>query len=560
MDRGAVGYTWAVDIDERLVPAEVRTLATPLTEDLEVDAVVVGAGPNGLVATCLLALAGWDVCLLERNPHLGGAVASVERTPGYVSDLYSAFYPLAASSPVIAGLDLESYGLRWRRSGSVLAHVPHRHSEVAAVLHATPERTAAGLDAEAPGDGAAWLALVEEWRRVRDPLLQALYTPFPPVRGLVGLLRRIGTADALRLARRLVLPVDRLGAELFRGRHAPLLLAGNALHADIPVIAAGSGVFGWLLTMLGQDVGFPVPEGGAGALAAALALRAVAAGARLHAPAPVERIVVGNGRALGVRTAGGQWVRARRAVLADVAAPALYRQLLDPAQLPPRLLAEIDDAFVWDLPTVKTNWALSGPVPWRAEGAADAGTVHLGSDLAGLAAWSSALSSGRPSRLMFQLVGQLATADPGRAPAGGESVWAYSHLPRGDTRPDRAAELARRMDEELEAYAPGFGERTVDRWDQLPEDLAAADPNLVHGSLNGGTAQVFQQLVFRPTPGLGRPETPIAGLYLASAGISPGGGVHGGCGAAAARAALAGARLGGVPGRVISAATRHVTS
>ena len=543
-----------------VVPAAARDLTEPLTRDLEADAVVVGAGPNGLVATCLLARAGWDVVLLERNPQVGGAVASVEHTPGYVSDLYSAFYPLAAASPIIQELDLHSHGLRWRRSEAVLAHVPHPQADTAAILYPDAEHTAAALDDEAPGDGATWLALLQEWRTLRDPLLQALFTPFPPVAGVVRLLRRLGTPQALRLARRLVLPVDRLGAELFRGQFAPLLMAGNAMHADVPADAPGSGAFGWLLAMLGQDVGFPVPEGGAGALAVALARCALAAGAVIHAPATVNRIVVHDGRALGVLTADGHRIRARRAVLADVAAPALYKDLLPAGQLPRRLLDEIDRCFAWDLPTVKVNWALRGPVPWRADGVARAATVHLGADLAGTYAWSGDIAGGRPSPHLFQIVGQLAAADPSRAPEGGESLWAYSHLPRGVTAPDQAAELARRMEEEIAEHAPGFGELVVDRWDQLPGDLEAADPNLVQGAINGGTAQIFQQLVFRPTPGLGRPETPIDRLYLASAAITPGGGVHGACGAMAARAALAGARLGGLPRRVLVTATRHLAS
>lgn len=548
------------DAGPTVVPADVRELTERLTADLDVDAVVIGAGPNGLVAACMLARAGWDVALLERNPYVGGAVASVERTPGYVSDLYSAFYPLAAASPAIRELDLETCGLRWRRSERVLAHVPHPHSDTAATLHPDPEETAAGLDADTPGDGATWLRLVQEWRTVRDPLLECLFTPFPPVRGMLRLLARVGTPPALRLARRLVLPVDRLTAELFRGQFGPLLFAGNALHADVPANAPGSGMFGWLLAMLGQDVGFPVPEGGAGALAAALACRARAEGAVIYAPATVRQVVVGNGRALGVLVEGGLRVRARRAVLADVAAPTLYKRMLPAHQLPPRLLDEINRSFTWDLPTVKVNWALSGPVPWRAKDVATAATVHLGGDLAGLTSWSSSLSSGQRSHHLFQIVGQLAAADPTRAPAGAESLWAYSHLPRGVTDPGQAAELARRMEEDVAEHAPGFGGLVVDRWDQLPTDLEAADANLVHGTINGGTAQVFQQLVFRPTPGLGRPETPIEGLYFAGSATSPGGGVHGACGAMAARAAIAGNRLGRLPRKGITAATRYLTN
>jgi phytoene dehydrogenase-like protein len=168
------------------------------------------------------------------------------------------------------------------------------------------------------------------------------------------------------------------------------------------------------------------------------------------------------------------------------------------------------------------------------------------------------LSIGRPSDVVFQVLGQLSTADPTRAPSGCESVWAYSHLPRGVPAADAARALADRMHGSQEEHAPGFSARVVDRWEQLPGDLEEHDANLVQGTINGGTAQIYQQLVFRPTPGLGRPETPVRGLYLASAAISPSGGVHGACGAAAARAALHDARLGGLPGRLLVAVARHL--
>jgi phytoene dehydrogenase-like protein len=260
-----------------------------------------------------------------------------------------------------------------------------------------------------------------------------------------------------------------------------------------------------------------------------------------------------------VRTADGRRVRARRAVLADVAAPTLYRDLLPEGSVPRRLLDELDRSFEWDLPTVKVNWALDGPVPWRASGAAGAGTVHVGADAAQLASWSTSLSTGQSSPYVFQILGQLATADPTRAPAGCESLWGYSHLPRGEPDADRARALADRMHEAVEAFAPGFSSRVVDRWEQLPADLEADDANLVQGAINGGTAQIYQQMVFRPTTGLGRPETPVQGLYLAGAATSPGGGVHGACGANAARAALHGARAGGLPARAMVALTRHLT-
>ncbi|GAA5116242.1 phytoene desaturase family protein [Pseudonocardia adelaidensis] len=515
------------------------------------DAVVIGGGHHGLVAAAVLADAGWDVCLLEATDVLGGAVRSAELHPGFTADLFSAFYPLTAGSPVLRALDLGGHGLRWAHAPAVLAHPAHPDGAPAAVLHRDRERTAAALG---PGDGEAWLRLCAQWDAIGDAVLRSLFTAFPPVRGPLELLRRTGTADALRLARFLALPVRRMGEELFAREPARLLLAGNGGHADIPPDAPGSGVFGWLLAMLGQQHGFPVPVGGAGELAAALARRAAAAGAELHTGERVERIDVRGGRAVAVHCATGRTVRARRAVIADVAAPALYRDLLPAAAVPSRLRADLE-RFVWETPTVKVNWALREPIPWRNPGTAGAGTVHLGADARGLVRWAGEIESGTVPATPFLLLGQMTTADASRSPAGTESAWAYTHLPRG-VADDRTADgLAERIDEVVEAFAPGFRDRVVHRMVQRPRDLQAADPNLVDGAVGGGTAQLYQQLVFRPVPGLGRSETVVDGLYLGSASAHPGGGVHGVCGWLAARAALADhGLLGGLRRRARSAA------
>jgi phytoene dehydrogenase-like protein len=505
---------------------------------LTADAVVIGGGHHGLVAAAVLADAGWDVCVLESAGVVGGAIRSAQLYPGFTADLFSAFYPLAAASPVLRALELEGHGLRWSHAPNVLAHPPRPDGAPAAVLHRDRERTAAGLAQHDPRDGEAWLRLCSQWDAVGNAVLRTLFTAFPPVRGPVQLLRRIGSAEALRLARFLALPVGRMGEELFASEAARLLLAGNAVHADAPPDATVSGVFGWLLAMLGQQYGFPAPVGGSGELAVALGRRATTAGADLRTGEHVERIEVSGGRAVAVHTASGLSVRVRRAVVADVAAPTLYRDLLLPEVLPPRLHADLA-RFVWDTPVVKVNWALDGRIPWRASDVAGAGTVHVGADMRGLVRWSADIESGTVPASPFLLVGQMSTADPSRSPDGTESAWAYTHLPRGVAHDEAAAELAGRVDAVLEQFAPGFGARVLDRSVQLPGDLQAADPNLVHGAVNGGTAQLFQQLVFRPVPGLGRSETVVGGLYLGSASAHPGGGVHGVCGWLAARAALA---------------------
>jgi len=501
------------------------------------DAVVIGSGPNGLVAANALADAGWDVVVLEAADHFGGAVTSAEVTaPGFVTDMFSAFYPLAAASPIISDLELGSHGLEWCRSPDVLAHA--LEDGRAAVLRSSVLDTATGLEEFAPGDGAAWVAMFEQWQRIREPLLDALFTPFPPVTAVLAMLRKLGAGGVVDFARLGLTPVRRLAQERFDGDGAALLLIGNAMHSDLPPDAAGSGMFGWLLAMLGQDVGFPVPRGGAGELAGALVRRARSKGAEVRTGAEVVSIRVRNGRAVGVALRDGSTVRARRAVLADVSAPALYQQLLDPGDVPPRVLRDLD-RFQWDNATIKVNWALSQPVAWTAPEARRAGTVHLGVNVDGFVDFAADLSTRRQPTAPFILLGQMTTSDATRSPEGTESVWAYTHVPRQlDWSPERVAEQVRRVEGAVERVAPGFTASQVARHVQSPADLEHDDANLNGGAINGGTSGLHQQLFMRPTPGLGRPETPVGGLFLASASAHPGGGVHGACGWNAARAAL----------------------
>ncbi|MEV0945169.1 NAD(P)/FAD-dependent oxidoreductase [Rhodococcus sp. NPDC049939] len=501
------------------------------------DAVIIGSGPNGVVAAAALADAGWDVVVVEAQPAPGGAVKSAELVPGYTSDLFSAFYPLSTVSPAFRALDLESHGLRWTRAPSALGHARSAADEDAPVIHPEHADTAADLERRQAGDGDAWSALVDLWHDIKEPFLNTLFSPFPPVRGPARLLRQLGTADALRLTRFLLLPARRMAHELFRGEAARLLLLGNAMHADIPSDAPGSGVMGFLLAMLAQDGGYPVPVGGAGELSAAMVRRAESSGVQFYCGDAVTGIEVRSGRAVGVRTASGIHHTAGRAVVADVSAPALYGSLLPADAVPARIRADMEH-FEWDTPVVKINYALSHKIPWRSASLCDAGTVHLGADSDGLVHWMADLTTGTIPTTPFLLFGQMTTADPSRSPKGTESAWAYTHLPRGLTDDTSADLLASRVDHVLEAHAPGFSDLMVGRVVQRPSDLEAADANLVSGAVGGGTAQLHQQLIFRPGPGTSRSETPIRGLYLASASAHPGGGVHGVSGLNAARAAI----------------------
>ena len=521
------------------------------------DAVVIGAGHNGLVAANLLADAGWDVIVLEATAQPGGAVHSTNSLlPGYVTDLCAAFFPLGAGSPVLRALRLEEHGLRWRHAPAVLAHL--FPDDRAAVLSRDLERTAASLEEFAPGDGERWARAYHQWQELGPHLLDALFSGFPPVRATSRLALRLGAAGTLRFARQLLLPVRRLGRELFNGEGARILLSGSAMHTDLSPDALGSGVFGWLLAMLGQQVGFPAVEGGAQGLTNALIARLQRRGGAVICDALVERILIARGRAMGVATKDGHLWRARRAVIADVPAPVLYRDLVGPNRLPTQLIADLEH-FQWDNAILKVDWALSSQVPWVNPLVSEAGTVHLGVDEAGLARAATDLANGEVPRQPFVIVGQMSTTDPTRSPAGTETLWTYTHLPRDlGSDPATVESTVARLEELLERHAPGFREIVVDRAVFSPADMAHANPSLIDGTINGGTAALYQQLIFRPVPGLGRADTPIDRLYLASSSAHPGGGAHGGPGANAARAALARAHpiLGGAYGATIRTAHR----
>ncbi|MGQ0465329.1 MAG: phytoene desaturase family protein [Sporichthyaceae bacterium] len=512
-----------------------------------VDAVVVGAGHNGLVAATLLAEAGWDVLVLEATAEVGGAVRTAELTlPGFRHDVFSAFYPLAVASPVMRALDLGSYGLRWAHTPHVVAHPM---GEAAVVLDRDREQTAASLASFHAADGPTWLRMCQEWDRIGRFVVEALLAPFPPARPAARLARTLSPGAGLRLARRAVVPLTRWAEEEFAGQGAPALLAGCAMHTDLGPGEAGSALFGWILAMLGQEHGFPFPVGGAGQLAEALAARATAAGACLRTSSPVVDVQIAGGRAVGVRTVDGQVVRVRRAVLADVGAPILYGSLIAQSAQPPGLRAAMR-RFEWELPAVKVDWALSGPIPWRSPAIAGAGTVHLGGNLHELVRTAQALRRGERSARVYAVLGQMGIADETRSPAGTQTAWAYAHLPAGhhddaDVISDAVAEL----EAAVETEAPGFGEAVVGRSVFDPAAMAVLNPNLPRGAMNGGTASVHQQLVFRPVPGLGRADTVFERLFLASSSAHPGGGVHGACGANAARAALAANGRAGAPYR-----------
>ena len=517
------------------------------------DAVVVGAGPNGLVAANHLVDAGWSVLVLEAQPDVGGAVRSDREVhPDYVHDTFSAFYPLAAASDTIRSFELEQHGLTWVHAPAVLGN-PLPGGEWA-LLHRDRTVTAALAEAAHPGDGQAWLDFVALWDVMGDAVVGALLSPFPPVRAGLSALRRLPAAGGLDYVRMMLTPISDLGRQRFGGEAPRILLAGNAGHADIPLDATGSGVLGILLCMLGQTVGFPVPQGGAGMLSQALADRLRAYGGEIRCDAEVTRIDVAGGRAVAVRVGEERYV-ATRAVLADVVASKLYGGLVPPEDLPDAVRRQMR-VFQLDPGTVKVDWALDGPVPWSSPPAHEPGTFHVADSVAQMSEALTQVTAGAVPAAPFLLAGQMTTTDPTRSPAGTESLWAYTHVPhrsaddagapdgvgavRGVWDRDDCERFADRMQARIEEHAPDLASRIVARRVLGPREMEARDANLVGGAVNGGTANLHQQLVFRPVPsGWGRAESGIGGLYLASASAHPGGGVHGAPGMNAARAALA---------------------
>jgi phytoene dehydrogenase-like protein len=517
------------------------------------DAIVVGAGPNGLTAANHLADAGWSVLVLEAQPEVGGAVRSDrEVDPAFVHDTFSAFYPLAAASTAVTSLGLERFGLRWRHAPTVLGH-PLPNGDWA-LIDRDRTRTADQMERQQAGDGEAWLELCRSWDKVGDQLIAGLLTPFPPVRAGLRGLTRLRSAGGLDFVRLLLTPALDLGLTRFNGVAPRILLAGNAGHSDIPLTSPGSGLMAVLMSMLAQTVGFPAPEGGAGQLSRALARRFEAAGGEIQCGAEVTEIRVESGRAVGVRIASGESIPVRKAVLADVVASRLYGGLVPAAELPRRTRSAMK-RFQLDPGTVKVDWALDGPVPWSAPPPTMPGTVHVGDSVGEIAESLGQVAAGVVPARPFMLAGLMTTTDASRSPAGTESMWAYTHVPHvvhGDAGDEGlegrwdSAELERmadRMQARFERLAPGFSSRIQARRILGPHELEARDANLVGGSIGGGTSQLHQQLVFRPVPGRGRAETPIKGLYLGSSSAHPGGGVHGACGMNAAKAALFHERL-----------------
>jgi phytoene dehydrogenase-like protein len=497
------------------------------------NAVVIGAGPNGLAAAIRLAESGHAVTVLEAADRAGGAVRTDELTlPGFRHDTFSSVYPAAAASPVFARLPLERHGLRWIHPGACYAHPLPGGTAVA--LYRDLDETAASLDRASAGDGARWRRFIEPLLDGFDAIRATMLAAFPPIGGSLRLLRDLGPAGTARFARLLPGSAQWLGRRLFVGARSRAWLYGSAGHGDVPPTNAGSAVAVAYLNLMGHAVGWPSPAGGAERLTEALVGHLRELGGEVRTQAPVEAIESAHGRVTGVRINGGERVAAE-VVIATVMPHALLALTGDALARPYRALL---CRYRYGPATVKVDWALNAPIPWEAPEPRTAGTVHVAGDEDELVRTIADSQDRLPDR-PFLLLGQQSLADPSRAPAGKHTAWAYTHGPRQEV--DWASQLdahVERIEAQVERFAPGFRERILARHVMAPGELELRDRNLIGGDVGGGTYRL-RQVVFRPVPGISPYRTPLRGLYLGSAAAFPGGAVHGVPGDAAARTALA---------------------
>jgi phytoene dehydrogenase-like protein len=496
------------------------------------DAVVIGAGPNGLAAAIRLAEAGRSVLICEAEAEPGGAVKTAELTlPGFHHDVFSAVHPAGAASPVFARMPLEQHGLEWVHP-AVCAASPMPEGR-AAVLHRSLDDTADALNALHAGDGDAWRDFAGPFLEAYPQIRATMLAGFPPLIGPLKLLLAKGPFRLLQFSRLLPETSASLAGRLFDGTEARAWLHAAAMHGDTPPEGNGSAIAGFYLTLLGHAVGWPSPRGGSGRLTGALVSYLRSLGGEVRLSAPVERVRTGGGHVTGVVLAGGERIDTPM-VIADVMPHALLRMTGDELR---GFYRAVLSRYRYGQATVKVDWALDGPIPWTNPEVRRAGTVHVSGDEPELLETIAASHERVPDR-PFMLAGQQSVADPTRAPEGKHTAWAYTHGPRDGV--DWAAEtepLADRMEAQIERYAPGFRELILARHVMGPADLQARNRNLIGGDVGGGS-YALRQVVFRPVPKLSPYTTPIGGLYLGSAATFPGGAVHGVPGDAAARAAL----------------------
>jgi phytoene dehydrogenase-like protein len=442
------------------------------------------------------------VLVLEGAATIGGGTRTEPLThPGFLHDVCSAIHPLALASPFLTSLPLEAHGLEFVQPEIPLAHPLDGGG--AAVLHRSVDETAAGLGADAAAYAALLRPLVAGWRELAAIILAPpLRVPRQPL--TAARFARLAIRSAIGLAGR------------FRGEEARALVAGNAAHSMQPLTAPATAAFALVLQMLGHAVGWPVPRGGSRAISDAMASLLRSLGGEIETGRMVTSLAD---------------LPPARAVLLDVAPQSLLA--IAGNTLPGRYRRALR-RYRYGPGVFKVDYALSAPVPWVADACRRAGTVHVGGTVAEIAAAEQEVADGRAARRPYVLVAQPSQVDPGRAPPGRHTLWAYCHVPNAGE-----VDMTEAIDGQIERFAPGFRNVVLDRHTMGPAEMEAANPNYIGGDINVGAA-TLRQLVVRPALRLAPHTTPNPWLFLCSAATPPGGGVHGMCGYHAAQAALRG--------------------
>jgi phytoene dehydrogenase-like protein len=467
----------------------------------EVDAIIVGSGPNGLAAAITLAREGLSVQVLEACQTIGGGTRTQELTlPGFRHDVCSAVHPLGLASPFFRSLPLSDYGLEWAQPEAAAAHP--LEDGPAVILERSLQATADGLGKDGPAYRRLMAPMLENWQALLGDLLGPL--PLPPRHPWLDL------AFGLKAIR----SAQGLAASLYQDLRARALFGGMAAHSIMPLGRPITAAFGLMMQLLGHAVGWPFVRGGSQQLAITL-----------------EAYL----RSLGGCVETNRLVRSldelppARVVLLDVTP----RQVIELAgdRLPAGYRRQLE-RYRYGPGVFKLDWALDGPIPWRDENVARAGTVHLGGDLEQVAAAEAMVWRGQHPERPFVLLAQQTLADPSRAPQGKHTAWAYCHVPNGSTEDMTAA-----IEGQVERYAPGFQDRILARSLKPPAAMQAHNANYIGGDINGGVQDIFQFFT-RPVVRWDPYSTPLKGLFLCSSSTPPGGGVHGMCGYHAARSAL----------------------
>ena len=464
------------------------------------DAVVIGAGPNGLAAAITLARAGKSVLVREANETIGGSCRSAQLTlPGFVHDICSTAQAMAGISPFFRSVPLEQYGVRFAKPRAAFAQP--LDNGAAALVRGSVDETAAGLGEDGPAYRKLMAPLMEAWEDLAPALLGPPRVPSHPL-----LLARFGI-HAIRSARG-------LAESTFRTPAARALFAGVAAHSVLPLEWKATAAFGLVLLIAAHVTGWPVAVGGSQKLADALATYLLSLGGEIQTAAPVRSL---------------DELPSSRAVLCDITPRQLLRIAGDrlPASYRRRL-----SRFRYGPGAFKVDWALDGPIPWKAVEGASAGTLHLGGTLEELAESERAPWEGKAPNKPYVLLVQSSLFDPTRAPEGKQTAWGYCHVPNGCT-----IDMTDAIESQIERFAPGFRDRVIARHVMSPADLERHNENLIGGDIGGGSNEL-SQLFTRPVARVVPYSTPIAGLYLCSSSTPPGGGVHGMCGYYAAQAAL----------------------